>query len=179
MIDRAKHSPIHNYAGVPGLTSWLISESMLGKICKIRLFECSRNHVEPIIPHNHRFDFECIVLEGAVTNRVWKPYDGTGEPGDEYEEVTLQYSGKPGQYIKEETNIVTRWKYEDLKYGPGETYQMKAVEFHSIYFSAGAKVLFFEGETLRDFSSILEPVVDGSTIPTFKVEDWMFQRGKL
>lgn len=53
---------------------------------------------------------------------------------------------------------------------------MLASEVHSIHFSRGAQVLFFEGPTVADTSIILEPNVDGETIPTFRVEPWMFKR---
>ena len=53
---RMKHSPVRNYA-IPGLTSSLIgSPSPNGTV---RIFECSREHQEPIIPHSHRFSFQC------------------------------------------------------------------------------------------------------------------------
>lgn len=51
---------------------------------------------------------------------------------------------------------------------------MKAEEIHSITFSRGASVLFFEGPRKTDTSTVLEPVVDGETIPLFRTEPWMY-----
>jgi hypothetical protein len=53
---------------------------------------------------------------------------------------------------------------------------MTADEIHSIFFGRDTSVLFFEGPNVSDTSIILEPVVDGETIPTFKVEPWAFKR---
>jgi hypothetical protein len=174
-VDKLKHSPIRNYA-IPGLTSWMIGASKDGGC--IRLFECSRAHVEQIIPHSHRFDFKAQVLEGTVINRVWVKRKPEGErilDFDLYQAKVLIYGGKPGEYSvmpgKREL-----WRFYDRLYKAGDAYGMKADEVHSIIFSKGAKVLFEEGPSISNQSIILEPVVDAEVIPTFKVEPWMFQR---
>lgn len=171
LLKAMAHSPVRNYA-IPGLTSWLIGQpSDLGRI---RLFECERDHVEPITPHSHRFDFECLVLKGQVVNRVWsRSYDGTG---DLYQATELRYGGQPGEYtgVSGETE---RWVYEDELFRKDSTYGMKAEQVHSIYFKKGTAVLFVEGPQVSTQSIILQPVVDGKVVLTFKVEDWMFRRG--
>jgi len=53
---------------------------------------------------------------------------------------------------------------------------MKSTQIHSINFAKGTEVLFFEGPTIMDTSVILEPYVDGETVPTFKTEPWMFKK---
>jgi hypothetical protein len=174
MIDKKHlrsmmHSPVRNYA-IPGLTSWLIGNpSPTGTL---RFFECSRDHVEPITPHSHRFDFQCWVLAGTVKNRVWR-YSGSN--GDIYGKSRLVYAGDCGKYTQERAGD-DRFVFSDTVYETGEWYSMTADMIHSIYFSNGAQVLFFEGPTISDVSVILEPVVDGETIPTFEVKPWMFQR---
>lgn len=174
-IDAMKHSPIKNYA-IPGLTSWLIGEP--GDKGCVRLFECSRNHVEPVTPHSHRFNFSCLVLEGRVINRIWSKSELEKETDlyhDLYQVKMLKYHGDPGKY---ETEIIGQcyWGFNDFTFQAGESYEMSYTSIHSIYFARNTKVLFFEGETQRDSSLILEPVVDGVAIPTFTVENWMFQR---
>lgn len=66
MIEEFLHSRVDNYAGIPGLTSWMIGTSPNGG--KIRMFHSYRDHDEFITPHSHRFDFECLVVEGEVEN---------------------------------------------------------------------------------------------------------------
>lgn len=167
LLDMA-HSPIQNYV-VPGLTSWLIGSP--GVKGTVRMFECSRNQQEAITPHSHRFDFQCLVLEGRVRNRVW--YENSN--GDEYGRTQLRYGGGVGKYSYG-TREVGYYLYDEDVYLSGETYAMRAEEIHSIYFEKGTRVLFFEGPTVADTSIILEPFVDGEVIPTFKVESWMFQK---
>jgi hypothetical protein len=165
-LMRMRHSPVRNYA-IPGLTSWLIGEpSPRGTV---RMFECSREHVEPISPHSHRFDFQSWVLRGTVRNRIWR----SDTSADLYRQVRLKYDGDIGRYIHE-PGSVSRWGFEDHVYNEGECYSMKYYQVHSIYFSRGAVVLFFEGPQVTEQSIALEPVVDGVAVPTFKVEPWMF-----
>lgn len=165
-LMRMKHSPVRNYA-IPGLTSYLIGEP--SKQGTVRLFECSRDHQEPITPHSHRFDFTCEVLQGGVTNRVWLEQDG----GDDYAIKKLKYSGEIGQY-KEEHVTVRQYVCEDTFYKAGDVYEMQSDQIHSIYFSKGSVVLFMEGATKTNESLVLEPFVDGAVVPTFKTEPWMF-----
>lgn len=164
------HSSIRNYA-VPGLTSSLIG--MPSPCGTVRLFECSRNHQESITPHSHRFDFQCWVLRGHIRNRLWEMT--TSDRGDAYSKSTLKYCGSIGNYEIED-GLVSNWCFTESIFDSGQCYSMKAHEVHSIYFSRGAVVLFFEGPTKTDTSIILEPFVHGSKVPTFKVEPWMFQK---
>lgn len=164
-----KHSPISNYGGIPGVTSWLIG--MPSPLGLVRLMECSREHHEPIIPHSHRFNFTCLVLAGSVRNIIWR----RDKAGDLYHESTLTCAGKPGEYIKEQ-GVSDRWAASTHHYRAGEQYGMHADEVHSIFFSRGAVVLFLEGPQVADASIILEPVVDGTVIPTFDVKPWAFLR---
>ena len=173
MIDflmKMKHSPVRNYGGIPGLTSWLIGEPSNQGL--VRLMECSRSHQEPIIPHSHRFNFHCTVLKGRVRNLTW-----VRGSGDEFEATELVYAGKPGQYEKLSGDRAC-WDIRGNVYAAGTTYSMAAAEVHSIFFDRGTVVLFLEGPQVSDRSIILQPVVDGEVIPTFKVEEWMFKKDK-
>jgi hypothetical protein len=163
------HSPVHNYA-IPGLSSWLIGQP--GPAGTVRLFQCEREHQEAITPHSHRFDFQCWVLEGSVRNRIWKKH----HDGDAFIESTLAYGGDVGKYAMQTADEPTRWGHEDRVYEAGQCYSMKADEVHSIYFSRGARVLFFEGPTKAHSSVILEPWVNNERVPTMEVRPWMFQR---
>jgi hypothetical protein len=166
------HSPVKNYA-IPGLTSSLIGAP--GPLGTVRLFQCEREHQEPITPHSHRFDFQCWVLRGKVRNRIWKKVYASDPNGDLYHRTNLNYGGEIGHYTKEPREVGT-WTYSDAEFVAGQCYSMRAHEVHSIFFSRGAVVLFFEGETKVDSSTILEPYVDGEVVPTFKVEPWMFKK---
>lgn len=172
-LQTMKHSPVRNYGGIPGLTSWLIGSP--GPSGLVRLMECSRDHQEPIVPHSHRFDFHCCVLDGQVRNLIW-----TKQPihGDEFQISELVYGGKIGEYRRNK-GFIERWAISSSTYRVGSEYSMKADEVHSIFFSRGAVVLFFEGPTVSETSIILEPFVDGEVVPTFKVEPWMFKRDEV
>lgn len=167
-----RHSPVRNYA-IPGLTSWLITEPT-DKGC-VRMFECERTHVEPIVPHSHRFDFTAFVLQGQVTNRIWTE-DVDGDP---YLVSRLPKQGpKPGEYaVAAAGNTVRAFSFKDFAYGAGESYVMESHEIHSIYFTKGTTVLMIEGPDLSDSSLVLEPMVNGQRIPLFQVEPWMFKKG--
>lgn len=164
------HSPVHNYV-VPGLTSLLLGGGYPNG--NVRLFINERQHVEPITPHSHRFDFQCLVLDGEVTNRIWREADA--KTGDMMAVSQLVYEGSIGKYSK---GLIAHsyWRYYDKTFKKGEVYSMVSTEVHSIYFSRGAKVLFFEGPNCTDKSIVLEPVVNGDRIETFKTEPWMFRR---
>lgn len=172
MLLEMRHSPIRNYV-VPGVTSWLIgSPSAAGTV---RLFESTRDHQEEVTPHSHRFDFQCWVLRGTVRNRVWLPAPEGEKGADLFQSSRLTYWGATGGYAKvPETS--RGWRYDDDQYTPGQCYAMKSDAVHSIHFSRGALVLFFEGPQVSDSSIVLEPVVDGEVIPTFRVEPWMFRK---
>ena len=161
------HSSVANYV-VPGLTSSLIGGNGHGAV---RLFECSREHEENIVPHSHRFPFTCIVLAGTVRNRIWTKHSN----GDHYQSSQMRRSGEFGQYITT-AGETEKWTFKEQIHNMGEAYSMFAYQVHSIYFSKGAKVLFFEGPESTDESIFLQPVVDGDVIPTFNVQPWMFQR---
>lgn len=172
-VQKMKHSPLRNYAGIPGLTSWAIGGMGTPGAGMVRMMECSREHHENIIPHSHRFDLHCIVLAGSVRNVLWEKRLA----GDSYRMSELRAS-KPGLYVfsqHEDSGQVDKWQAYETKYETGAEYHMKARQVHSIYFSRGAVVLFFEGPQVSAESIILEPFIDGEVVPTFKVEPWMFK----
>lgn len=164
-----KHSPIYNYI-IPGVTSWLIGEP--SKKGLVRLFECSRNHQETVVPHNHKFDFQCLVLGGRVQHRVFEEYAVTGDDRDFYHICKL--GGVLGEYQIEPVRT-GYFGYIDSVYKEGDWYYLDSQEFHSITFSKNTKVLFFEGPNISENSCILQPHVDG-IVPTFQVRPWMFRR---
>ena len=165
IVDGMKTDGILNYV-VAGLDSYLLGNG------KVRLFECSRNHQDQLTPHSHRFDFACIVLAGSVTNRVWTRC--THQDGDIFMTSTLSYNGEVGNHTVSE-GTTGYWKYTDTVYTVGESYGMSSSEVHSIQFSKDAKVLFFEGETQRNTSIIIEPFVHGKTVSTYHKAPYMFE----
>lgn len=164
-----RHSPLHNYI-VPGLTSWLIMDN--GEQGKIRLFECIRDQQEFITPHSHRFDFSACVVSGSVENTLWVP----SEIGDKYMVTDTTYLGKPGQYDYKKLGVM-RFATDPIAHEEGEWYSMKFSDIHSIKFSRGAMVLFFEGRNVVNKTQVLEPYVNDEHVPTMKTEPWMFKRG--
>lgn len=169
LIKSMARSHVRDYV-IPGLTSSLVGGEGQGMV---RLFTQERNHEEPITPHSHRFDFQCLVLEGAVFNRKWE----LDEDGDPYQLSVLEHHGSFGDQTRRSVQSkIQNWTYDEVEYRAGHTYFMKAYEIHSIFFSKGAAVLFFEGPNKSDSSFVLEPVSNGRVIPTFKVEPWMFKK---
>jgi hypothetical protein len=157
-------SLVKNY-GLPGVDSSLISNGI------VRIFESHREQQESITPHSHKFDFCCLVLSGKVLNRTW--YADT--KGDPFIVSYCQYLGEIGKYEKEPAGEVN-FSFVDKTYVAGEWYGMKHDEIHSIYFSKGCKVLFFEGEVITNETRIIEPCVDGKHLQTFEIKKWMFER---
>lgn len=168
LIKSMARSPVRDYV-IPGLTSSLVGGDNSG--C-VRLFSQERDHEEPITPHSHRFDFQCYVLQGTVRNRLW-------EPGgkDRYQKSRLLHHGQFGKYTVAKEPEIVAWECFECVHGMGDIYAMKAEQIHSIFFSRDAEVLFFEGPNRLDHSFVLEPVSGGRTIPTFRVDDWMFHKG--
>lgn len=165
------HSRISNYI-IPGLDSYLIGG--LGRAGVVRMFHCTRNHHEVIIPHSHRFDFTCLVLNKQVVNEVWTRRVESTDDGDVYMATTMGFD-KMGGYVRGGSEKGC-WSPTFSTYRMGETYEMKSAHVHSIRFMKGSQVLFFEGPKVSDTSVILEPVVGGHHVETFKVEPWMFIR---
>jgi len=162
-----KSSTVRNYV-IAGLDSSLLEHG------KVRYFENSRDHQDSITPHTHRFDFTCLVLEGSVTNRIWHPASDHGD-SDLFMVSALDYTGKIGEHQVWATNPEPEWfDYTDYEYLAGECYSMTHSQFHSIKFSKGAKVLFFEGPQITNTSYIIEPYVNGVVIPTYQKLDYMF-----
>lgn len=164
ILNSMKSSKLSNYI-VAGLDSYLLTSG------KVRLFECSRNHQDSVTPHSHRFDFSCLVISGAVCNRVWK--ECNEDDGDFFQSSIITYSGDVGSHsVKPEGRDF--WSYSDSKYKAGDIYSMTSDQVHSIFFSKGATVLFFEGPDKSNDSIIIEPVVNGQVIRTYEKKDYMF-----
>lgn len=171
-IEPMYNNTLHNYI-VPGLTSHLIGGPKHGLV---RLFESERATMEFITPHSHRFDFTCLVLRGDVANTIFQ----IGGPYDElwcHSEIN-QVCGKDGlnDYVHTREEEPTQWHSRTDRYTTGDTYGMKYGEIHSIKFTRGTKVLFFEGPQQTVTSRMIEPWENGAVVPTFRTEPWMFQK---
>jgi hypothetical protein len=144
-----------------------------GKHGMVRMFECERTQHEHITPHSHRFDFSACVLQGSVENTIWAP---TTLDGDDYAVSALVYSGVPGEYTRSHVGS-KKFTTRAVTHETGTWYSMKAEEIHSIKFSKGAQVIFFECGSSSNVTHALEPFVDGETIPTMRTASWMFKKG--
>lgn len=169
LLQRMARSRIGNYV-LPGLTSWIIGAPHAGGC--VRMFTNEREQQDAITPHSHRFDFQCLVLRGRVTNRIWtRVY---GDRGDAFATSRLVYDSL-GKYEKR-FEAIRRYEYSDRVYVEGMWYSMTYQEIHSIFFGARTEVLFFEGPSVNNESTILEPYVDDEVVPTFEVRPWMFKK---
>lgn len=180
IILRMGHSLLGNYV-LPGLTSLKIGGlSDTRDFGTVRMFCMSREHLENITPHSHRYDFACMVLRGTVVNHVWRRVNlgEPGDPGDMYAQRQIDYGGRPGAY--RDTNHplqVDKWTYESTVYDAGEWYRMTHDQIHHITFDRDATVLFFQGPDVTNTTSVLLPFVNGGeVIETMKVQPWMFRK---
>lgn len=165
------NAKIANYIA-PGLSSFLVGGPEHGKV---RLFRSDRDTREWITPHSHRFDFTCLVLRGQVINILFTRRWGADDC-DVFSAGTLKRKGSFGEY--EFTPGTDACSYQETLqvYKEGDTYSMTHDQIHSIRFSRGAMVLFFEGAEVADSSTVLEPWSDGKRVPTFATQPWMFER---
>lgn len=158
------HSKIGNYI-LPGLESALLG-------AKTRLFINTRESIGQITPHNHRFDFQCLVLRGWVVNTLFVKDDA----GEEFARKRKIYTGIPGEYKDAHLSGPAMFRLDKHKYQAGDWYGMKSDQFHTIEFSPDAVVLFIEGETVASSFDYLSPIVNGEVIDTMSVEPWMFKK---
>ena len=166
------YGAIDNYI-TPALTSMLIGErAATGQ--KVRMFVNARTQDMPITPHSHRFDLACLVVNGWVNNSIYQRRGLPSIHSDSFTVSQLTYGGKAGCYEKARVEEAY-FARNTAKYVAGQWYFMKDTDIHSIEFSKDAMVLVFEGPTVGTDTTILEPYVNGETISTFKVEDWMFK----
>ncbi len=158
----------HNYI-VPGLMSSKVNCHM------VRVFENTREQEFFITPHNHRFDLFCVVLQGTVVNTLYRLVTGRTSPGKSDAFVRVQYEKGVGANLRKPLTSGLYGRYRN-EYKAGNSYAMKANEFHSIHFSADAIVLFVEGENAGDETTeVLLPVgSDGKVCDTAVTLPWMF-----
>ena len=167
IVDKMRTGAVDNYV-LPGLASELVGGS--GNGC-VRLLSADRHTRDWVTPHSHRFDFACLVLAGEVENILF----GLGIEGDFYLESKVRpLDGGMGRYEMERGERPLRYVEHPKRYAAGTSYSMTSKDIHSIRFSRGARVLFFEGPTVSDTSTILEPWCNGNVVPTFETRPWMF-----
>lgn len=172
----------HNYI-IPGLTSRLFTKTFFGQ--KVRIFEMGREQETEISIHDHRYSFNAFVLDGSVTNKVWKVHDlwsidapvrpNEVHPSSLATHVRVAYAPgnlapcvtPPNAYVRASCNAQTFTK--------GSQYSMDHTEYHSIRFSKGARVLLIEELEAKSTSSILLPFSNGRVCDTFYWKDWMME----
>lgn len=177
ILSEMSHNELNNYI-IPGLSSSLISGEGYGKI---RLFKAVREMHYFVTPHSHRWNFAALVLKGKVRNSLYLKSSDIDEQADAYCLSTIgQVCGADGlnNYIHARENVPSYWKRITHEYKAGETYSMEYSQIHSISFEKGTEVLFFESPEKTHIGYMLEPWVNGKVIPTFKTEDWMFEKNK-
>jgi hypothetical protein len=156
-IEKMRHNTLENYV-ITGLNSSLIKG--------VRLFEQTTIQSDEITPHSHRFNFSCLVLCGMVINELWVRTDDRHDI--EVNQSVLTYLGSAGKYQQSSIKETAYYKVITSCFKTGDTYAMRHNEIHSIRFSEGAKVLFFEEPSDITESIILEVGKD------FEVTDKMF-----
>ena len=153
---------------VPGLYSYLLEEYPDGG--KLRMFHMTRHQELYIVPHNHRFDFKCCVLEGRVTNYLYVR-SVVASPKKKY--AMFGYEPSDRTLCMQRPKKFPYYDIEKTDYTAGQTYEMAAEQFHSIWFQKGTKVLFHEGPQIRSGNEVLVPHASGVVCNTFMSHDWM------
>lgn len=157
---------LENYV-IPGLRSEaLIEEPDSGAM--MRLFEMTRDQEYFITPHDHRYNFRCMVLEGKVVNTVYRLVAAQGD----YTHAMLPYEPVLRTLDHSRATFV-RTESERRTYVTSDWYVMHHDEFHSITFDKGTRVLFLQEKDQKAQSSCLLPYVDGKILDTFIWRDWM------
>lgn len=178
-VKSMRNSKLSNYIA-PGLTSVIIGGPEHGKV---RMFEAERETLEFITPHSHRFNFTAVVLKGQAWNTIFRQLSVAKKAeGDEWCKSSIsQVCGLNGLLDFKHTreDQPTHWRPELRVWSEGATYSMQFMEIHSIKFSKGTRVLMFEGPQIVPTSEMLEPWVNGKVVPTFRTEDWMFEKGAV
>lgn len=177
VVEAMKCNGLANYI-VAGLSSHMVGDGDLGG--KVRLFSADRETRDTITPHSHRFDFACLVLNGYVLNTIYEPVSaGNAAFASEWVFSTIdQVCGVDGirKYVHERETKPKLLYPVTTRYTQYDSYYMASDQVHSIVFSKGARVLFFEGPAKTTTSRMIEPWVNGRVVPTFKTEDWMFEK---
>lgn len=161
---------LENYV-VPGLRSTELGTAVGGGM--VRMFEMQRDPEGEITPHDHRYGFQCYVLEGRVVNRLYHvspaPFPAAARWARlGYDRGTRKLFGEPELVAGSTSRHV---------YNAGEWYQMSAFDFHSITFDQGTRVLFIEGPVQNENVSVLLPYHAGRVCDTYVWRDWMMEPG--
>jgi hypothetical protein len=176
IAEQSQNNRLRNYI-LAGLDSYLVGDQASGG--KVRMFESSRATRDEITPHSHRFDFACLVLSGRVVNTLYEEPYGPEADKEQWGVSTIdQVCGPDGvrEYVHTHEPDPIWLVRRAGHYGPGDIYWMSRDEIHSITFSAGTRVVFFEGPQVVARSRMIEPWVNGKVVPTFHVEPWMFEK---
>lgn len=161
---------LENYV-LAGLRSTLLGETAAGG--KLQLFEMLRVQEADIVPHDHRYDFQCFVLDGEVEHlcyeleRVYHPPQAAW--------AVCEYDPDIHSVNDETPRAYTRGTVVKKTHGAGSWYGLKHDQFHAVRFSAGARVLFIEGPEVQPFSHVLLPYQDGRVCNTFVWRTWMMR----
>ena len=160
---------LHNYI-IPGLTSDLLAVTAKGG--KMRLFTMERDQEYEVAVHDHRYDFSCMVLKGAVKNIL---YSATPCDRANASHAMVPYS-EHHHSVDESLAKFVKVTMSNKVYNEGEWYGMSHVDFHRIQFSKGSQVLFIEGPNRKKESNILLPYQNERICNTFLWADWMMKR---
>ena len=160
---------------VPGLRSTELARLAAGGM--IRLFEMSHEQEFFVVPHDHRFGFNCYVLRGTAWNTIYH----VREADCALDQAT--HAAAP--YLRSSHSLdlrsvrLMRCELETVPYGEGSWYSMEHSAFHTIEFTKDARVLFIEGpEEKSGPNSCLLPVVNGKIYNTFFWGAWMMREAE-
>lgn len=97
-------------------------------------------------PHNHRYDFDSLILKGEFKNILYKE-----EKGNNW--VIDNESCNPDIEAPKETKEVSLVKMSETVYSEGESYHMYYKDFHSV-FSESCITLLKRSEYKQDYAQV-------------------------
>lgn len=157
---------LENYI-IPGLRSTMLAKPEAGGC--IRRFDMLRDQEVDVTPHDHRYDFKCLVLAGEVRHRRYHVYPSSKDSADY---AALPYNAETHELDTESPRWLAGGFSEEV-YKAGAWYGCTHHEFHSIRFSNRCAVLFWESAQRKGASSCLLPYFNGRICNTFTWREWM------
>jgi hypothetical protein len=173
MVDLLGTGKVINNYIIPGLRSTLLVDRTTSG-GRVRRFDMLREQEYFIVPHDHRYNFDCFVLDGGVTHYT---YDLEKAQKENATHVIVPYDHADHAIDTEQPTWVKAYMCTE-SFRAGDRYSLSHADFHSVRFSSGASVLFIEGAQQKPGSSCLLPYSDGRICNTFLWDDWMMTEGK-
>jgi predicted metal-dependent enzyme (double-stranded beta helix superfamily) len=120
--------------------------------------------------HNHLYDSQILVLQGSITNNVYRETSDVNMPAYHHYHLTsaLHPDNKEKQIKLENLGIVHLQRYGYMVLEPGDTHFQPHDEIHNVYNDVTQKTAFmvWEYPTVKEHSTLYSTKEYGTTLPT-------------